>query len=153
MKHFLSHPFLLCFFFIITTLFGLVAGNFEKNMLTKISVFNLIVVDAFFSNLILILIMLFRKISIKDVYNDFKYLKYNELLYFSILGIFGTFIGITSSTMLKYHSIGKIEMIGFFTSLIITALALHFMGEKKLDVLRVFGVFLIGGGGYFLMRE
>jgi len=97
--------------------------------------------------------MLFSKITFKDVYNDVKHLKFKEILIFLVLGIFGTIIGITSSTMLKYHSIGKIEMTGFFTSLIITALALHFMGEKKLDGVRVFGIILMGGGGYLLMRK
>ena len=74
-------------------------------------------------------------------------------MYYIILGIFGTLMGLTSSLLLKYHKLEKIEMVGFMTSLIIGSMVLHVMGEKTMNISRIFGVGLIAFGGYLLMRK
>ena len=55
--------------------------------------------------------------------------------------------------MIKHHSVGKIEMIGFIISLLVGAIALHVTQEKKMNISRFLGIIIILFGGYLLMRE
>lgn len=153
MKGFLSHPLLLITFFIITTIFAWVSGGFSSDILTKISIFNVVLIDAIISFIFLLLTMLLTNHSFENIKKDFKLLSKKEIILFILFGILSSFFGIWSTTMSKYHSVGKIEMMGFFISLIVGGIALHLTNEKKMNFSRILGIVIIAFGGYLLIRE
>jgi drug/metabolite transporter (DMT)-like permease len=153
MKELISHPILLISFFLITTIFGWISGDFTTKILTKMSILSMILIDTLISLVILFLFMIFNNHSIKNIKNDLKILDTKEIIFFIMLGIFGTIFGVWSTTMLKYHTVGNIEMLGFFISLIIGGIGLHLTKEKKMNFSRILGIVIIALGGYILMRE
>ena len=153
MKQIFSHPILLYSFFIITTVFGWVVGLFDVEILDKVSVFNMIIFESIISLVIFTILLLLKKHSIQSVKKDFLSLSKKEILFFILFGLMGTLFGIWSTAMTKYNSVGTIEMIGFFISLIIGGIALHITKERKMNASRILGIIIIMFGGYLLMRK
>ena len=153
MKKLISHPILLILLFILTTIFGWISGIFTTNILTKMSILSMILIDTLIGFVILFLIMVFNNHSIENIIKDIKILNTKEIIFFILLGIFGTLFGVLSTTMSKYHSTGTMEMTEFFISLIIGFIGLYLTKEKKMNFSRILGIVLIALGGYFLMRE
>lgn len=153
MKKLLSNSSLLIVFFMITTIFGWISSKFTENILNKLSIINVILIESIIGFIILLILMVINNHSFYKIKNEFTSLSKKELCYFILLGIFGTMFGFGSTIMIKHHSVGKIEMIGFIISLLVGAIALHVTQEKKMNISRFLGIIIILFGGYLLMRE
>ena len=125
MKDILSHPYILILFFIITTIFAWLTGEFESKIINKISILTILLVEAILSFLILLLITLCNSNSIKNIKKDLSSLSKSEIIFIILIGFVGTFFGLWSITMTKYHGFNKVEMLGFFITLIVGSIALH----------------------------
>ena len=153
MKKMLSNSLLLIIFFIITTIFGWISSKFTENILNKLSIINVILIDSIIGFIILVLLMAMSNHSFYQIKNEFTSLSKKEILYFILLGILGTIFGLGSNIMIKHNKVGKIEIIRLIISLLVGAIALHVTQEKKMTISRILGIVIMLFGGYLLMRE
>lgn len=153
MKNLLSNSLLLIIFFIISTIFGWISSKFTENILNKLSIINVILIDSIVSFIILVLLMVISNHSFYKIKKEFTSLSKKEILYFILFGILGTIFGMGSTIMIKHNKVGKIEIIRFIISLLVGAVALHVTQEKNMNISRVLGIVIMLFGGYLLMRE
>ena len=153
MEHFLKSRYAVYSFFLLTSIFGWLTASFEKNLLKKINPVTMVFFDTIIATFVLgtILIKQYRTKPQKAM-SEFSKLSTDEIWKIIALGVYGTFIGVSASNLLKYHDVSDMEMSGFMISLFVSGIAIYLLAEKSFTISRLFGFILLIIGGYFFMR-
>ena len=153
MDNFLKSKYAVYMFFLLTSIFGWLTASYEKGLLKKINPTTMVFFDTIIATIVLgaIIITQYRKEPQKTV-KEFSQLSNSDLWKITALGIFGTFIGVSASNLLKYHDVSDMEMSGFMISLFVSGIAIYLLAEKKFTTSRFMGFILLLIGGYFFMK-
>ena len=153
MDNFLKSKYAVYIFFLLTSVFGWLTASYEKGLLKKINPTTMVFFDTIIATIVLgtIIITQYRKEPQKTV-KELSQLSNSDLLKITALGIFGTFIGVSASNLLKYHNVSDMEMSGFMISLFVSGIAIYLLSEKKFTTSRFMGFILLLIGGYFFMK-
>ena len=153
MDNFIKSKYAVYVFFLLTSVFGWLTASYEKNLLKKINPITMVFFDTIIASFVLgtIIITQYRKKPDKTI-KEFSKLSTSDLWKITALGVFGTFIGVSASNLLKYHDVSDMEMSGFMISLFVSGIAIYLLAEKDFTISRLIGFTLLLIGGYFFMK-
>ena len=153
MEQFIKSRYAVYTFFLLTSVFGWLTASYEKGLLKKFNPITMVFFDTIIATFVLgsILISQYRRKPQKTI-REFTKLSFDDIWKLTALGIFGTFIGVVASNLLKYHDVSDMEMSGFMISLFVSGIAIYLLAEKEFTISRFMGFILLIIGGYFFMR-
>ena len=151
MEKILKSQYTLWAFFVLSSVLGYMNTKIDKGFIKKVSPTTLVVGDAIVGAIALTLVLLLKTGGsmgpILDEMQGFGTWNFVKLFF---LAATGTALGIFGASLIEHHDITHLENVEFFAAVLVSALAMIALAERKTTSSRIMGFILIAIGGYMI---